>query len=86
MCEDFVPKNRSKKQKRIKNRTKHRSPYAKALEDNRYRKRIIESRRKEDIDNWVEEALDEYFNEKIPTRKVTEKDQTSRQSHEDNDC
>lgn len=67
MCEDFTPKNRSKRARRMqtKKKTKYRSVYAKALEDNRYRKRVIESKRKEDIDDWIEDDLNEYYTEKI---------------------
>lgn len=42
----------------------HRSPYAKSLEDNKYRQRIINKQRVIDADEWIEEALKDYYDEK----------------------
>jgi len=41
---------------------KHRSPYAKSLNDNKYRQRVIEADKNTASARWMEEALEEYYN------------------------
>lgn len=61
-----------------------RSVYAKALEDNRYRRRVIENKRKEDFNDWIEDDLNEYYTEKISKTKTTQTNKDTRQ-HPKND-
>lgn len=62
---------------------KKRSPYAKSLESKQYRQQIKEHKRI-DIDDWIEEALEEYYNDKVSTEKneATEENTTTVRSRD----
>lgn len=61
---NLVGKNRSKRAERRKRKmSDRRSPYAKSLELKQYRHRVEKDKRLS-FDDWVEDALAEYYQEK----------------------
>lgn len=57
----------------MKIQTKNRSPYAKSLELKQYRHRVQEHKRV-DFDDWVEDALEEYWRDRNNGREETSAD------------
>ncbi len=74
MFEDTKQKRAKKRQMKLRDK---RSPYAKSLELKQYRHRIQETK-KSDFDDWVEDALEEYYRDREAEAK-TEKSKARRE-------
>lgn len=62
MYDDVPIKNKLRQKRRKMKAAKVRSKYAKELEAGKYKQKIIQDKRDKETWDWMDEALEEYYN------------------------